>query len=739
MSNSALQDSINELMALHGVGRFADMEQRARTLLKSFPGTPVLYELHGLALAAQHRYADALAPLQRAVRGHPGEAQFWQNLALCQIQLKIFADAEQSLREAVKLQPGAVDTMAALAEVLQALGRPGEAEDSLRAALAIDPRHPAIHFQLGRTLAAQRRFAEAEQHLRVALAAAPQFAAVHNELGLVLRQKGEWQEAEASLRRATELDRANPATHANLALVLSCMNRHQEAAEAARTALALLGDIEAGIADDGLAVLDIIGNVLDAADCFGEAIAVYRAGLRFKDEPLRALWAAYAARRACNFELAASLEPPACRVAEAGARVDDSVPWRLLCFAGATAPIQLAAARKCAQQVPEPATVAHRAPEARARRDRLRIGYMSGDFREHPVVHHVTGVIEAHDRARFEIVAYDISPPTDDAYRQRLLAAFDRCVDLRGLTDRDAIERLAEDDADVLVDLMGWTRGGRPAVLAARPARVQAQWFGHAGTGGMPWIDYVIADNMLVAPGDEANFSERIVRLPDSFQPNGAEEPGEPGSRSACGLPGDGFVFCSFNQAFKITPEIFGVWLELLEAAPGSVLWLAEPAKDVGAALRDRAVSRGLAADRVVFAPRLPERGEHLARLAHADLALDCFPYGSHTTASDMVRAGVPLVALMGETFASRVSASVLAAAGLPELIARSLEDYRRLALRLAGNRNELAALKSRVSAQRRTSPLFDTQRFTRNLETAFVAMADRFRNGLAADHITIE
>jgi predicted O-linked N-acetylglucosamine transferase (SPINDLY family) len=311
-------------------------------------------------------------------------------------------------------------------------------------------------------------------------------------------------------------------------------------------------------------------------------------------------------------------------------------------------------------------------------------------------------------------------------------------IPIGALSDRAAAERIAADGVDIVIDINGWTTGQRAAVLAQRPARLQVQWLGHPGTMGAPWIDYVIADRVIIPPGHEAHFSEKIVRLPHCYQPTDNKRAvGDPRSRAEHGLPDGAFVFCSFNLAHKFTPEVFDVWMKLLAAVDSSVLWLLEPSAAAVAALRQEAAARGIAADRLIFAPRRPS-DQHLARLAHADLALDCFPYGSHTTASDLLWTGVPLVGLMGETFASRVSGSILTAAGLPELVTASLADYHDLALRLARDAAALAALKRKIVDGRTSSALFDTAQFTRHLEQALVAMSERSRAGLPPDHIAI-
>jgi protein O-GlcNAc transferase len=737
---SNLQDAVSELLRLYTLGRFADMEQRAKAVLKSFAGTPVLRELLGLALAAQRRFSDALPHLERAARDHPDDPQFWDNLALCQCELKDYAPAEQSLRKSLALQPASISTLVALGRVLHLCKRSEEASELLERALDLAPGHPAAHYHLGEALAGLDQLEQAEQHLRLAVAAAPNVAASHNELGRVLMRRGALRDAEASFRRAIMLDRKLPFSHANLALVLSAQRRAGEAAAAAREALAAIGGIETVVCEDNLSLLDLVASALDDAGETEDALKLFKATMAFRNEPRRAVWAIYPARRACDWDFAARLEPLACTIGGAAQVVDESAPWRLLFLTGASASQQLVAAQRSAQRIadalPGPASPN---PARSGKRERIRIGYFSGDFYSHAVPHLMVGVIEQHDRARFDVIGYDFSPPADDDYRKRFEAAFDFMVPISEMSDREATERIVRDEVDVLIDLAGWTKRARPAVLAARPAPVQMQWLGFPGTLGAPWIDYIVADRVLIRPQDEAYFSEKIIRLPHTYQANDDKRvAAKTQSRSAYGLPEDAIVFCSFNGAFKLTPDVFDCWLRLLQAVERSVLWLLQPEDIAMRALVAKATSRGIDPARLVFAPMV-EPAEHLARLACADLALDCFPYGSHTTASDTLWAGVPLVGLAGDTFASRVSASILTAAGLPDLITYSLADYYNLALRVAGDPGALAGLRARVKDLRTRGPLFDTRLFTRDLERALAAAWERHCAGLAPAHIVVD
>jgi predicted O-linked N-acetylglucosamine transferase (SPINDLY family) len=308
--------------------------------------------------------------------------------------------------------------------------------------------------------------------------------------------------------------------------------------------------------------------------------------------------------------------------------------------------------------------------------------------------------------------------------RARLVRACEHFTDIAWDPDDVAARRIRDEGIDVLVDLKGYTLGARTGILARRPAPLQLHWVGYPGTMGTPFIDGVVADPVVVPPGAETHYTERVLRLPHCYQPNDRQRPVDaPRPRGEYGLPEAAVVFCCFNQAYKISPEIFAFWMRLLAAVPGSVLWLLEDNAAATANLRRAATAHGVDAARLVFAPRAP-LAAHLARYAAADLALDTFPYGSHTTASDALWAGCPLVALAGETFAARVSGSIVAAAGFPELVTAGLAQYEALALQLATDPAGRAALRARLAAARTTAPLFDSPGFTRALEQLYADAA---------------
>lgn len=361
---------------------------------------------------------------------------------------------------------------------------------------------------------------------------------------------------------------------------------------------------------------------------------------------------------------------------------------------------------------------------------RIRIGYLSNELHDHALGHLAAGLFGAHDRSRFEIFAYSWSPEDGTEYQRRIVAGCDSFQPIGSEGFRATAERIARDGIDILVDLKGHGGGGRPEILAYRPAPTQVCFLGQPGTLGGHLADYFITDAVMTPPGFEDEFAEQPVYLPHSYQVNDALTPLLPvPPRKEVGLPEDGFVFCSFNQLYKIEPVIFGAWMQILRAVPGSVLWQLHGNDCARQRLHEEAAREGVDPSRIVFAPYL-QRSLHLARLQAAELFLDTHFLNAGTTASDALRAGVPVLTWSGETFAGRAAASLVHAAGLSDLAVASREEYVTLAIRLAGDSLRLAAIRTRLLEQR-ASPLFDTARYVRNLERAYVAMWERRRHDL--------
>jgi protein O-GlcNAc transferase len=371
--------------------------------------------------------------------------------------------------------------------------------------------------------------------------------------------------------------------------------------------------------------------------------------------------------------------------------------------------------------------------------DRIRVAYLSADFREHPVSHLMAGMFESHNKSCFDVTAISFGPDDNSEMRQRLKASFERFIDANTYSDDQIANLVRSIEVDILVDLMGFTANSQTSVLARRSAPIQVNYLGYPGTMGAQYIDYIIADRIVISENQHEFYSEKVVSLPNSYQPNDRQRhvADKIFTRAEMGLPQEGFVFCCFNNNYKILPDIFDVWMRILKQVVGSVLWILEDNAAASTNLRKEAESKGINAKRLIFAKRLPP-SEHLARHRCADLFIDTLPYNAHTTASDALWLGLPVLTCLGETFAGRVAASLLNAVGLPELITTTLEGYEGLAIELATHPEKLTVIKRKLVENRLTTPLFDTKLFTKHIEAAYTAMYERHKAGLAPDHISI-
>jgi len=371
--------------------------------------------------------------------------------------------------------------------------------------------------------------------------------------------------------------------------------------------------------------------------------------------------------------------------------------------------------------------------------DRIRVAYLSRDFREHPVSFLMAGMFECHDSSRFETTAISWGHDDDSAIRKRIKKSFERFIDVEKEDQGKIAQLLRELEIDIAVDLMGFTEESRTHVMAARPAPIQVNYLGYVGTTGTQYIDYIIADRVLIPRDQDEFYSEKIVCLPNSFQVNDRDRRigDKVFARRDAGLPQDAFVFCCFNNVYKITPDVFDSWMRILRRVDRSVLWLVAGNSIVERNLRNEAAGRAVDPERLIFAQRLP-LAEHQARLRMADLFLDTLPYNAGTTAADALWAGLPVLTRIGTALAGRMAASVLTAIGLPELIASTPEAYEMIAVDLATHPEKNAAIKRKLADRRLTAPLFDTELFTRHIEAAYIAMYDRYQAGLAPAHIAI-
>ncbi|WP_119289776.1 tetratricopeptide repeat protein [Azohydromonas sediminis] len=686
-----------QALQCHQRGQLAQAAQLYAQMLSLQPDHVDALHLSGVAAAQAGEPQRAIGFFERVLRRDPGHVAAHNNLGNALLALDRLDEALASYERALALQPDHADALYNRGNVLKRLDRPREALGSYDRALALRPDWAAAYGNRGIVHHVLRHFDAAWADYSRAIALNSRLAEPFYNRGRLLVDRRRFAEALRDLDQAVMLKPDYADAHEQRAHVLRELKRLEEALQAYRRAAQLEPD-------NGSFLATWLGARMMTCDWAG--------------------WAADVGRLV--------------DMVQAGVE-EGPTPFSLLSMIDRPEVHQRAArAWIASRQFPAAVCAAMQEPQLRPRK--IRIGYYSADFHDHATMFLMARLFEVHDRQRFEFTAFSFGPESDGAMRQRLVAAVDRFVDVRERTDDEVVALSRELGIDIAVDLKGATGGERIGIFAGRPAPVQVQYLGYPGTMGAPFIDYVVADATVIPPPERVWYDEKVVWLPHSYQvndPTRAIAEATP-TREAVGLPAEGFVFCCFNNNYKIVPAVFDVWMRILQRVPASVLWLLEDNALAAANLKREAAARGVDPQRLVFAPRAP-LPEHLARHRLADLFLDTAPYNAHTTASDALWGGVPLLTCMGRSFASRVGASLLRAVGLPELVTENWADYEALAVALATERRgELDALRARLAANRLSAPLFDAERFARHLEAAYVAMVERHRAGLPAVHLKV-
>jgi protein O-GlcNAc transferase len=699
-----------EALAAFQQGRMEEGIALVRNGIAGHPDEARFHKLLGAGLGQLGRNEEALATLDRAAALAP-TADIFGNRADILATLGRTAEALQSYDRAVTLDPNSVDDWCNRGALLQDLGRYDDALASVERAIAIAPSHAPAHYNRGNALMALRRHEAALASFDRSLALEPSYVDALNNRGECLRALGHTEQVIESFDRALSLAPNNRAALYNRAISLSELQRFSDALACIERLLK--------IAPDNANALYIRGKCLEQLQRLNEAIDSYDRAAQL-GHGLAAAACAYCCLAVCAW-------PAADQAAERLQRfIDDE---RVVLAPTALLPLAIDPARqlKCVQRFAKREWESQ-APVRRSNllstNGRIRLAYLSADFGSHAVTELVTGLFERHDRTRFEIIGVSVGPGRSDDTRDRVANACDSYLELGAAADAEIAERLAALEVHIAVDLTGYTEGGRPGVLARRPAPVQVSYLGYLGSMGAPFIDYVLAD-ALVLPFDQQRFyAERIVHLPGCFLVNDnrlAISPTMP-SRQEVGLPRDGFVFCSFNNSYKFRAPMFDMWMRLLRDIDGSVLWLLAANPAVVTNLRREAEARRVDPARLVFAPRA-DFPDHLARQRLADLFLDTLPYNAGATVAAALWAGVPVLTAVGDSFVGRMAGSMLHGIDLPELATAGLDEYEAMARKLAADATLLAEKKATLQRNRRTHPLFDTDRSRRHIEAAFDMM----------------
>lgn len=746
VGQAARMDSNNEryLVTLGNLliesGRLESAEAAMRAALKRLPHSPALAMALGTSLLLQNKLDEAVERFEGLAKRFPDNIPARSNLAKCWLKMRDFDKAIKAFKAVHKLQPhvtelnqnvvralcdaerfedaneflqGWVDRMPksfdawnAVALFYEEIFRPVDALKACERALACEgPRAEAV-VQKGRLIASFGDRNGGLELVRSGLTMQPTLADGHLSYAMLLTMMPgdtNWDIALEHAGRAAGLAPNDARIHMKVGMLHRAAERYQKSTLAfARQAL------EAAVALDPY-----------KEDAVGELYTVRRS--------------------LCDWEGLDMLERKMLKFNETFC----SWPFQLLAIEGADRRVQLAAGRHYAAGIRRIhsmhswAVLPPASASLRERPKRLRVAYLSSDLRSHATAYLAAEFIESHDHSRFETFAYACGRDDSSEMRERLKKAFDHFETIPNeMEDKDLADRIRSDQIDVLVDLHGYTSGSRIGTLGLRPAPVQVTFLGYPGTTGADFVDYVITDEVVSPIEHAADYSEKFAYVSGCYQCNDSRrERPTPPSLAEAGLPNGVFVFSSFNQHYKITQKVFDVWAEILHAVPNSVLWLLDGQAEGKANLQKHFEARGLDVTRLIFAPKLPQ-AKHLARLTLSHLALDNQPYNMHTTASDALWVGVPVVTAPGETFASRVAASLLTAVGLPELITPDLNAYRDLAIALATEPQRYQLLREKLAAARDQSSLFDGKHFARDVESLYDQMWDRYSQGLEPDHL---
>jgi predicted O-linked N-acetylglucosamine transferase (SPINDLY family) len=602
------------------------------------------------------------------------------------------------------------------------------AEVYLKEALILELNNPHTLRLLGVVAAQRAEYQKAIEFFLASIDAFPENAVAHSNLGNVYAKLRQFDQALSAYEQAALLDPQDAETWSNAGIVFFELKRFEEAVALYDKALAINPNYAEALCNKGNA-LDELKRYEEAIDCYEKALSINP-----NIDWAPGVWMYLKLKVSAWENLEANIEVLLAKIT-AGEKVSN--PFPLLAMSDDPILHRQASEIFAHYQYPSNSTLGPIAKHPKG--EKIRIGYFSADFHNHATGYLLAELIELHDKKQFELIGISFGPNQDDEMRTRLKKSFDQLIDASAMSDIEIAQLSRDLKIDIAVDLKGFTQNCRTGIFAYRAAPIQLSYLGYPGTMSTNYIDYLIADQTLIPQEAQQAYSEKIAYLPNSYQANDRKRvvSDKQFTKGDLGLPEQGFIFCSFNNNYKILPATFEIWMRLLKAVDGSVLWLYEDNAAAANHLRQEAEKRGVHPSRLVFAKRIP-LAEHLARHQLADLFIDAFPCNAHTTASDALWAGLPVLTLMGNAFASRVAASLLNAIELPELITSTPQAYEALAIEIAKNPEKLAALKQKLASNRLTTPLFDTPQFTKDLERAYVQIYERYQADLSPEHLFV-
>lgn len=722
----------------HQAGRMKDAEDFYRRALKADPDNPDGLHLLGIVVNAGGRTDEAMELLERAVRAAPDNADFSNNLGQVYKAAGRNEDAADAYRDAIAANPNFSDAHNNLGNALAAMDDTESAIAHYQSALKIDPNNARAHYNLGTTFSNKGEHGSAIESFRKVLVIAPDFADAHNNLAYCLIEQGGIDEASDHLKRALELNPELAAAHGNVGNLFAFISDWQNSMVHYSRAT----ELDPGRSETWSG----LGNAQENLKQSEEALKSYRRA--YENDPGNASALGSLCLKlmgACDWKelptLFERLDELNSEAENHGGKSGENPFMSLTRSPDLEANFKIA--RSWSAQTGRAVAGMNTNFSMQGRRQskpRLTVGYLSSDFRDHVIGHLAQDLFAFHDRDAFKVIGYSLGVDDGSDFRRDIQDGCDEFIDIREMSSIDAARRIFEDEVDILIDLNGYTIGGRLEIAAMRPAPLQIHYMGYPGTVGGEFFDYIILDGIVLDQEEEAHFSEKVIYLPPYYYVSGRrpEPSAAPPARKDFGLPIDGFVFCTFNKANKIEPVLFDCWMTLLKETPGSVLWLIDDNSVATENLKREAAARDIDPERLVFAGRVP-KDEHLARHRLADLGLDTRIYNGGVTTWDALAMDLPVIALRGGHVPSRATSSMLTALGLETLIAQDLDEYQALALELAADRDKLGRLKDSLAENAKTTSLFDTQATVRVLEQAYKAIWENFASGAEPQSIRIE
>jgi predicted O-linked N-acetylglucosamine transferase (SPINDLY family) len=687
------QEQIQELINLYNQGQFEKVLEKVKPLISLFPKAINLHNIHGASNAALQRYDAAIDSYNQAIKIKPDYAEAYNNLGIALKDTGDFNAAIDSYKRAIKIKPDYADAYYNMGNALKGKGEFNAAIDSYKQAIKIKPDYAEAYYNMGIALQDKGELDASIDSHKQAIKIKPDYAEAHNNMGAALTEKGELDAAIDSYKQAIKIKPDYAEAYYNMGIALKGKGELDATIDSCKQAIKIKPDYE-------IARTQKLHQQAHICD-----------------------WAA--------------LEQDQHLISKLGTLTQYVDPFAVLSLEDAPERHRLRSelyAKQNFKQKPLPL-----APRSTQKPDRLRIGYFSADFHNHATMYLMAKVFEAHDPEKFELYAYSFGPDKNDEMRQRLIHAVDVFDDVKEMSDKDIALLARQDKIDIAVDLKGFTKDQRTGIFAYCAAPIQISYLGYPGTMGADFIDYIIADKVVIPPIHQPSYSESIIYLPYSYQVNDNTRVISERSltRIEMGLPEQGFVFCCFNPNYKISPAEFYIWMRLLGKVEGSVLWLLKSNKWSEDNLRLEAENLGISSERLIFAEKKPQ-AEHLARHRLADLFIDTFNVNAHTTTSDALWAGLPVVTKLGKGFAARVAGSLLSAIDMSELITETEQEYESLILDLATNPERLGAIKLKLAANRLSKPLFNTELFTKHLEDGYQRAYQQYFDGKEPEAIYV-